>query len=321
MSNLAALQAELAEYEDGLKATKEYLTLEPNDQDSVDLIPVLNEQIATVKAQISEAKAKQNASAPPPPPPEDDVPPPPPKYDMSKHPKFRKQSPDAAPPPPSEDSYAQQTFDVKDTVMAKFSEDKQWYQASIISKTGSSSDPLYTVTFKGYNNTETKRKHEIRPLHNESKKRKADGPPAASVPPTPVSPKAASTPTADSGYVISAAPSVDTNLVQQQAQKREPSKVSDGPTRMAPEPKKLKGQKQLQKNQSNWQNWAQSGPKKTFGSTGGAGGSKKKESMFRTPDLPGAKVGFTGSGKPMQKDQARAKWNYGGGGPPAGEDD
>ncbi|KAK3061890.1 hypothetical protein LTR53_019608, partial [Teratosphaeriaceae sp. CCFEE 6253] len=105
--------------------------------------------------------------------------------------------------------------------------------------------------------------------------------------------------------------------------KREPSKVSDGPTRMAPEPKKLKGQKQLQKNQSNWQSWAQSGPKKTgvAGATASTSAGKKKDSMFRTPNLPNAKVGFTGSGKPMQKDQARAKWQFKGEGGTGAEDE
>lgn len=301
MASLAALEAELAGYQEDLKVAAQYVELAPEDPDAKDTLALLEEQIAAVRSQIAAAKA----DAPPPqPPPGDEAPPPPPKYDMSKHPKFRKQSPEAAPPPPPPDT--PHTFNVRDSVMAKYSADKQWYAATIVSKTGSSADPVYTVTFKGYGDTETKRKHEIRPVHHESKKRKADGSPAvASTPsaaqPTPASPKPAG------GHVISAAPSVDTSLVQL---KREPSKVSDGPTRMAPEPKKLKGQKQLQKNQSNWQSWAAAGPKKAGGF---AGASKKKESMFRTPDLPNAKVGFTGSGKPMQKDQARAKWNYGGG--------
>jgi survival-of-motor-neuron-related-splicing factor 30 len=101
---------------------------------------------------------------------------------------------------------------------------------------------------------------------------------------------------------------VDTTLVQ----KKEPSKVSDGPTRLAPEPKKLKGNRVLEKGKSNWQDFQKVGPKK-----GAAGGSKLgKDSQFRTPDNPNARVGFTGSGKPMQKDQARTTWKYGGGGQP-----
>lgn len=216
---------------------------------------------------------------------------------MSKHPKFRKDDADAqAPPPPPEEH----KFNVGDSVMAKYSADKQWYAASIISKTGSPVDPHYTVKFTGYGDTEGKRKYEIRPI--ESKKRKADGTPAgaaAAVPPPPPSPRSV-----QNGTVISAAPSIDPNLVQ----KREPSKVSDGPTRMAPAPKKLKGNKSLEKSKSNWNDWQKTGPKKPVV---GAGKKLGKDSQFRTPDLPNAKVGFTGSGKPMSKDQVRTKWEYG----------
>lgn len=302
MSKLARLERELAERQNDVQTCDEMLALEPNDSDARETKDMLEEQIADLNAQIAAERAKQTTFEAPPPPPSpphnDDAPPPPPqKYDMSKHPKFAKTSSEAPPPPPDE---AQQTvFNVKDVVMAKYSEDKQWYQASIISKTGSSTDPVYTVTFKGYGNTETKRKHEIRPVHAESKKRKADSSPAVAAPQTPASPKAVS-----NGAVISAAPSVDHTLVQ----KREPSKVSDGPTRMAPEPKKLKGNKALEKSKSSWNDWQKSGPKKAAMTA-----PKKKDSQFRTPDLPNAKVGFTGSGKPMQKDQARAKWNYGAG--------
>ncbi|TKA83049.1 hypothetical protein B0A55_00838 [Friedmanniomyces simplex] len=317
MSNLADLQAELAEYEDSLNTTHEYLALFPEDEESKETETFLQEQIAAVRSQVAKEQDKQNSAAPPSPP-TDDAPPPPPKYDMSKHPKFRKQSPEAAPLPPPDDAQ-QQIFEVKDVVLAKYTEDKQWYSATVVSKTGSSTDPVYTVTFKGYGNTETKRKHEIRSVHTESKKRKADGSPAVSAPPTSAPPTGRSTPNAGGGHVISAAPAVDTSLMQQQ-QKREPSKVSDGPTRMAPEPKRLKGQKQLQKNQSNWQSWAQSGPKKT-GFAAASATKKKKESMFRTPDLPNAKVGFTGSGKPMQRDQARAKWNFNSSSAGGGEED
>ncbi|KAK1017412.1 hypothetical protein LTR33_019442, partial [Friedmanniomyces endolithicus] len=163
-------------YEDSLNTTHEYLALFPDDEESKDTEVFLQEQIATVKSRITEEQSEDTNTAPPPPP-TDDAPPPPPKYDMRKHPKYRKQSPDTAPPPPPDDAQ-QQNFEVKDVVQAKYTEDKQWYSATIVSKTGSSTDPVYTVTFKGYGNTETKRKHEIRPVHIESKKRKADGSPA-----------------------------------------------------------------------------------------------------------------------------------------------
>ena len=271
MASLAALQAELAEREGDIQVCLEMLAMEPTDVDAQETKAILEEQVAGLKAQIAALSSAEENVPPPPPPPSADVATAP-KYDMSKHPKFRKASPDAS--PQSTDDAAQQiVLNVKDSVMAKFSEDKQWYHATIVSKTGSSTDPVYTVTFKGYGNTETKRKHEIRAVHNESKKRKADGQPAPQVPASPALP-----------HVISAAPSVDTTLVP----RREPSKVSDGPTRMAPEPKKLKGNKALDKAKSSWNDWQKSGPKKTAVTAL----PKKKDSQFRTPE--GGKVGFTG---------------------------
>ena len=255
------------------------LALDPNSADALETIPILEADIADIKAKIAAKKAEQNA-APPPPPPGDDAPPAPPKYDMSKHPKFQKVGSDAPPPPPEETH--QTVFNVKDLVMAKWSTDKQWYQATIVTKTGSATDPIYKVTFKGYSDTETKRKHEIRAIEN--KKRKADGPPAVAVPQVqsqaPASPKPA-----QNGAVISAAPSVDPSLVK----KKEPSKVSDGPTREPPAPKKLKGNRVLEKGKSNWMEFNKSGPKKT-----GPGAPKMaKDSMFRTPDLPNARGQYT----------------------------
>lgn len=312
MSTLAELQKELANCEGNVITCDTMLQLDPDDVDAKETKAIVEEQIAELKAQIAAERAKQSTDAPPPPPGGEDVQ----KYDMSKHPKFRKQSPDAPPPPPGEDSHQPPAiFNVKDVVMAKYTEDKQWYQATVVSRTGSSADPVYTVTFKGYGNTETKRKHEIRPMNTENKKRKADGAPAASsVPPTPASPMP---PTANSGagHVISAAPSVDHTLVQQTA-KREPSKVSDGPTRMAPEPKKLKGNKALEKGKASWQDWQQKGAKKTVVTA-----PKMKESMFRTGTDPNARVGFVGQGRTAAKNDNRSKWNFSAGGAAAAEED
>lgn len=266
--SVSALQQEVATAQDDLDVIKGALDLDPSDADALEMKPVLEEQLADAKRRLAAArKAEQNA---PPPPPADDAP----KYDMSKHPKFRKVDSDAPPPPPEEQKAV--IFNAGDSVMAKYSADKQWYAATILGKTGSSADPVYTVKFTGYAETETKRKHEVRAVEN--RKRKADAPPAAAAPPpTPVSPKAV-----QNGAVISAAPSVDPSLVQ----KREPSKVSDGPTRMAPAPKKLKGNKTLEKAKSSWNDWQKSGPKKP---ALGAAGKLGKESQFRTPDLPNAK--------------------------------
>jgi survival-of-motor-neuron-related-splicing factor 30 len=236
--------------------------------------------IASIKARITAAQATQN-----------DVPPPP-KWDPTKHPKYSKASSDAPPPPPADETPA--VFNVKDIVLAKWSGDKQFYEATIITKTGSSADPVYTVSFKIDNSTETKRKHEVRAMPG--KKRKADGAPTAATAAPPMAP----TPDSDSrGTVITAPPIVDKSVMQ----RKEPSMVSDGPTRMQPEKKKLKGGKVMETKKANWQSFMQNGPKKTAVSA-----SKHKESMFRTPDAPNAKVGVVGSGKPMQRDPSRAKW-------------
>lgn len=294
MSELKALQDELALRQDDLNTCIEMLGLDATDADALESKPILEADIASINSKIAALKSQANSA---PPPPGTDVPPPPPG--------FRKVSHDEAPPPPSEEAHV--TFNVKDAVMAKFSEDKQWYAATITSKTGSAADPVYKVTFKGYGNVETKRKHEIRAVEN-PKKRKADAPPPPPTSDVPAPPVTANSNGNTRGAVISAAPAIENKPLP----KREPSKVSDGPTRLPPEPKKLKGSKALDKQKNSWQSWQQSGPKKSAAS-GAAMKKMGKDSQFRTPDLPGAKVGFTGSGRPMQKDQARSKWNFKGG--------
>jgi survival-of-motor-neuron-related-splicing factor 30 len=278
--DLAALQEELATHQELLAQYDELLTLDPNDAETLSDRTTALADIASIKARITAAQAAQS-----------DVPPPP-KWDPTKHPKYSKASSDAPPPPPADETPA--VFNVKDIVLAKWSGDKQFYEATIITKTGSSADPVYTVSFKIDNSTETKRKHEVRTMPG--KKRKADGAPTAAT----ATPPVASTPDPDSrGAVITAPPIVDKSVMQ----RKEPSMVSDGPTRMQPEKKKLKGGKVMETKKANWQSFMQNGPKKTAVSA-----SKHKESMFRTPDAPNAKVGVVGSGKPMIKDPSRAKW-------------
>jgi len=205
------------------------------------------------------------------------------------------------PPPPSSTDDAAQVFNVKDSVMAKWSQNREFFAATIISKTGSSSDPVYTVKFQIDGTKETKRKHEVRAMPNgngNGKKRKAEGIPAAvSTPPAAIAP-----PSTTRAGVISGPAVIDTSLLQ----KPQPSMVSDGPTRSKPAQKKLKGNKQLESKQSAWQMHQQNGPKKAVG------GAKPKESMFRTPDAPSARVGVIGSGKGMQKDESKARWGGGG---------
>lgn len=149
-------------------------------------------------------------------------------------------------------------------MLAKWkSGDKSFYPARITSITGSSTKPVYIVTFKSYSTTETLSAHDIKPLSTESKKRKADG--------TPASPSTASAP-ANSG-VISAAANIDPTLASQA--KKEPSKVSDGPVRPAKVPRKVKANKELEAGKNKWQDFSTKGKTEKVA---------KKESMFRTPD-------------------------------------
>jgi survival-of-motor-neuron-related-splicing factor 30 len=284
MSSLTQLEHELADAQENVDTCKQAIAMGMADDETQSMKTMLEDQITTLRSQIAALKSRK--STPPPSPPDHATSSTPPtKWDASKHPKYRN-SPSDAPPPSQYPPDATTSFNVGDSVQAKYSEDKQWYSAVVLSKTGSSSDPVYTVKFLGYNDKEQKRKHEVRPAEN--KKRKADSTPAApaaAVPPPPPPPPISSN-QISSGTVISAAPSIDPTLVQ----KREPSKVSDGPTRMAPAPKKLKGNRTLEKAKSSWNDWQKSGPKKP--AVGGAT-KLKKDSQFRTPDLPNAKGSST----------------------------
>ena len=165
---------------------------------------------------------------------------------------------------PIEEPQGPTTFSVNDNVLAKWvSGDKSFYPARITSITGSSSKPVYIVTFKNYSNTETLSANDIKPISNDSRKRKADGTPGT--PTTPIIPA--------NTNVISAAADINPALASQA--KKEPSKVSDGPTRPAKVPRKVKANKELEAGKSKWQD---------FSSKGKLGKVAKKDSMFRTPD-------------------------------------
>ena len=189
------------------------------------------------------------------------------KWSRENHPAFKKTTPAL---PASDETDAPTSFQVNDTILAKWhSGDKGFYPARITSITGSSTAPVYIVKFKSYDTTETLRAKDIKPIINPNK-RKADGTPvAASIPIQPVNTN-----------VISAAADINQELAQQT--KREPSKVSDGPLRPAKVPKKIKANKELEAGKSKWQDFAAKGK---FGKTA------KKDSMFRTPD------GVNGRGK------------------------
>lgn len=158
------------------------------------------------------------------------------------------------------------SFSVNDTVLARWvSGDNSFYPARITSVTGSSSNPVYIVSFKSYGTTETLTARDIKPIssNNDSRKRKADGIPGTPSPPT----------VAANSSVISAAADINPALANQA--RKEPSKIGDGPARPAKVPKKVKANRELEEGKNKWKDFAN---KAKLGRPG------KKESMFRTPE-------------------------------------
>lgn len=244
-----------------LETVQQGLQADPENAELLNLKTELEEVITLTETAIAELKP---ASAPAP----TTKPSPPPvkeKWSKENHPAFQAgyRKP-VTPQSPVEEAQTPTTFSVNDTVLAKWvSGDNSFYPARITSITGSSSKPVYIVTFKSYATTETLSARDIKPISNESRKRKADGSPAT--PTTPSLPVNSS--------VISAAADINPELATQV--RREPSKVSDGPIRPAKVPRKVKANKELEAGKSKWQD---------FSTKGKLGKVAKKESMFRTPD-------------------------------------
>lgn len=205
-------------------------------------INLLNENIAELKPK----QAPKPAAAQPAP-----ASPEPEKWSRENHPAFKK----AAPPAEEKEKEEAPThYQVNDNVMAKWiTGDKGFYPARITSITGSSTAPIYIVKFKSYDNSETLRARDIRPISN---KRKAEGAPAASAP----------APAPAPGVVSSAGATVYPEA------KKDADKDADGPK--PPKAKKIKAKKELEAGKNKWQEF---NAKSKFGKS-------KKDSMFRTPD-------------------------------------
>lgn len=245
-----------------LETVQSGLQADPENAELQNLKTELEEVITLTNIAIAELKPA-SASTPiatkkPPPPPVKE------KWSRENHPAFQAgyQRP-IAPPSPLEEPQASTTFSVNDNVLAKWvSGDKSFYPARITSITGSSSKPVYIVTFKSYATTETLTAQDIKPISVDSKKRKADG--SSTAPTTPTIPM--------NSNVISAAADINPALASQA--KKEPSKVSDGPIRPTKVPRKVKAKKELEVGMSKWKDF----------SKGKIGKVAKKESMFRTPE-------------------------------------
>lgn len=212
------------------------------------------------------------------------------------------------------------SFSVNENVLARWvSGDNSFYPARITSITGSSSNPVYVVSFKSYATVETLTIKDIKPMSGgDSRKRKADGTMpgitgsgSSSKPPPP--PPAEKPPHYSS--VISAAADINPALANQA--RKEPSKATDGPPRPPKVPRKVKATNELEQGKMKWKDFAN---KANIG---------RKDSMFRTGeglnsrgDSPllhicvyhklkfGFAVGFTGSGRQMRKDPTRTRHIY-----------
>jgi len=287
-SEIAGLEEDLKGFRLQLEAVQSSLQTDPDNAELQSLEAEINEAISATESLITELRPEPLEDQP-------DKPLTPaekPKWSKENHPAYQAgyRKPTAPQSPLEDATPAPVTYKINDNVLAKWlTGDKSFYPAKITSITGSSSDPVYYVTFKSYGNTEALRGPDLKPVSNDSKKRKADG--------TPVNSSAS--PASGSSSVISAAADIDPALASQA--KKEPSKVSDGPARPPKIARKVKAKKELEAGKSKWQDFTTKGK---FGKAG------KKESMFRTGDGVNARVGFTGSGQAMRKDVTRSRHIY-----------
>ncbi|KAM3559435.1 hypothetical protein ARSEF4850_004140 [Beauveria asiatica] len=274
MSGLAEMETERELYQEQLDLVLAQLRDDPDNAELKALEQELKNFVDLLNENISELKPKQ---APKPTPKQPSPQTEPEKWSRENHPAFKK----TVPPPPEDKDDTPVTYQVNDTVMAKWvSGDKGFYPAKITSITGSAAAPVYVVKFKSYDYTETLRSRDIRPVSN---KRKAEAPP----PPPMDSASAGPTPP---GLVSSAGATTYPNV----------NKDGDAEAK-PPKPKKIKAKKELEAGKNKWQDF---NSKSKFGRT------QKKDSMFRTPDGIHGRVGFTGSGQAMRKDPSRNRHVY-----------
>ncbi|KXG49527.1 uncharacterized protein PGRI_071080 [Penicillium griseofulvum] len=264
MADLSSLETDLSDCNSQIETVMLGLEVDPDNVELNSLKTELEEYMDVLKTQIAELKSIV----------------PKPASKSAKHPEEASTATTPA------------SFAVNDTVLARWvSGDKAFYPAKINSITGSSTNPVYLVTFKSYATVETLTAKDIRPISGtDSRKRKADGTPDSSAFPSPAPPHPG---------VISAAADINPTLATQA--RHEPKKNSDGPARPAKMPRTTKA---LEEGKNKWKDFAA----KTKGKGKGAFG--KKESMFRTGEGVNARVGFIGSGQTMRKDPTRTRHVY-----------
>ncbi|KAL9050707.1 MAG: hypothetical protein Q9162_006481 [Coniocarpon cinnabarinum] len=279
----------IEDWQNTLEEVNLLLKADPGNDEYLSIRSILEQQIAQA---VGEAKEFDSAAPPPPPPLDAEAPPPPPaKWSKEDHPAFQPGYHSGAQKHTADESKAVE-IKVNEHVLARWPGDGRDYKAKVMSVTGSRATPMYTVKWNVDGSTDTLRASDVKPISyiSDLKKRKADGATAGAPQPPPSNPG-----------VISAAASINPAAVKKA--RPEPSKCSDGPTRPEKKPKVLGSQKALDKNKSSWQAFQQ----------GTKAGKKanRGQSMFRTGESVNARVGFTGSGKPMSKDQAKSRHTYG----------
>ncbi|KAF2453717.1 hypothetical protein BDY21DRAFT_366721 [Lineolata rhizophorae] len=323
-AELTELRPSLDEFLQQLEDVNNKLALDPGHGPSLELKAALEEGVAELEPLVKDleskiaATKKPNSSSVAAPSPSPTVsleqpPPPPPgarKPFSAPHTPATPNTPIQAGPP---------KYKVNDSVQARWKTgDRQFYPARITSITGSTSDPIYYVVFKGYGNTETLRSADIRPISgHKTQQNQTSANMGAEVDPTVAAtasaggagmkrkaeePLGASTaPGRGSSNVISAAASIDPALASAAKNKNNGDAVAMNKhaNRAQKIPRKVKATKELEKSKSKWEEFRSKGP-----------GKVKKDSMFRVDPSVNARVGFTGSGASARKDAHRSRHVY-----------
>ncbi|KAI0026112.1 hypothetical protein F4780DRAFT_785233 [Xylariomycetidae sp. FL0641] len=290
MSEIAGIEDDIKQYREQLDVVHSGLKEDPGNAELLALKAELDDALALLNETLAELKPTK---APPPKPKAPSPPPAPEKWSRENHPAFKK----TAPVEEKEPEIGPVNYKVNDNIMAKWvSGDKAFYPARITSITGSSTAPIYVVKFKNYDTTEQLRAKDIRPI---AQKRKADGTPANAASPfsAPAQPPPPPSTSAMPG-VISAAASINPELAQKSREE-----AAKGAADVKPKAKKIKATKELEAGKNKWQEF---NTKSKFAKAN----KSKKDSMFRTPDGVGGRVGFTGSGQAMRKDPTRSRHIY-----------
>ncbi|KAJ5780112.1 hypothetical protein N7457_005272 [Penicillium paradoxum] len=282
MADVAQMEADVKEYKHQLETVASGLQADPENQELQSLKSELEDLIALSEVEIAENKRIAPTKPAP------------------KESRFNENSAQKSTEHLQETAVGNApdiplSFSVNDTVLARWvSGDNAFYPAKITSITGSSTNPVYLVSFKSYATVENLTAKDIRPISGtDSRKRKADGTPGSSASPSPAP--------AHPG-VISAAADINPALATQA--RNEPNKAGDGLVRPAKMPRKVKANKELEAGKNKWQDFAAKAKVKSKGKFG------KKDSMFRTGEGLNARVGVTGSGQTMRKDPTRTRHVY-----------